>query len=243
MNYKYYKRKGKKIYRRMKKTLGNLFERLVPTTSVPPINKSSLRKGGRRRGEREGLTKNNEAFANFAIKVNHNKSGWQNKVISVMQSCPGAQFNMDEKGILEVSGICDPYQVLRKTGPQSSRIELRRFQFGQCSSKLFFIPENNNNNNNKKEKKKKESLADKKEELFPHHNKQDDEGTIVPALPLLQQQVSPYNNYYKIPFPSRFNYYPTNSYNNLPLMYNPNPNGLGGDTQLVLNFIGVLGVT
>ncbi|CAA0811970.1 Unknown protein [Striga hermonthica] len=141
-----------------------------------------------------------------------------------MQSCPGAKFNMDEKGIVEVSGICDPYEVWRKIG-QSSRIEPVRFQYGQCSSNLFFVPENNT----KKEKKKeKESLA-----VAPQINDhKQDEGTIAHA-PSLQQPIIPYNNYNSIPLPSPFNYYNNNRYydyiyNHLPFMYNLNPNGLGG---------------
>lgn len=55
--------------------------------------------------------------------------------------CIGARFKMDQNGVVEVSGIAHPNQLLKKIG-KASRLELHWFQFGECSSNLF-MPETN----------------------------------------------------------------------------------------------------
>ncbi|KAK4417994.1 hypothetical protein Salat_2212100 [Sesamum alatum] len=73
------------------------------------------------------------------IKVNPSKPGWQKAVLAILRNCKGARFKMDQDGVVELSGIADPNQLLKKIS-KSSRVELHWFQFGQCSSNLF-MPE------------------------------------------------------------------------------------------------------
>ncbi|KAK4406877.1 hypothetical protein Sango_0268700 [Sesamum angolense] len=81
------------------------------------------------------------SFMTCIIKVDASKPGWQKAVLALLRNCKDARFKMDQNGVVEVSGIADPNQLLKKIG-KASRLELHWFQFGQCSSNLF-MPETN----------------------------------------------------------------------------------------------------
>ncbi|KAL6500204.1 hypothetical protein OROHE_025570 [Orobanche hederae] len=144
---------------------GKLFERITgffrmlfpPTATAAPIQLQG--------GQRE----DDLSFMTLVFKVNPIKAGWHKAIISLLKRCKGARFKMDQEGVVEVSGMSNPYKVLKKIG-ESSRLEIQWYQFGECSSNLFmpeskkvdadaekkpnncnphpYYSDNNNNNNN-----------------------------------------------------------------------------------------------
>ncbi|KAL6515879.1 hypothetical protein OROGR_019184 [Orobanche gracilis] len=148
------------MYKKVKVTKkikpGKLFERITGFFRMlfPPTAKAAA----------APIQQDDLSFMTFVIKVNSNKAGWHKAIISLLKKCKGARFKMDQEGVVEVSGMSNPYKLLKKIG-ESSRLELHWYQFGECSSNLF-MPEskkvdadakknnphpyysNNNNNNN-----------------------------------------------------------------------------------------------
>ncbi|KAL7123449.1 hypothetical protein ACP275_01G105400 [Erythranthe tilingii] len=99
------------------------------------------------------------SFMTFIVKVDTSKE-WERKVSKLIKSCKGPRFKMDREGVVELSGIGYPDQVLKKIGKSRRKVELLWFQFGECSANLFMpetrknpiqekpVDSNNNNNNN-----------------------------------------------------------------------------------------------
>ncbi|KAL3652975.1 hypothetical protein CASFOL_002656 [Castilleja foliolosa] len=87
-------------------------------------------------GDGGGLKDEELAFTTFIIKVNTSKPGWQKGIIKLLKNCKGARFKMDGGGVVEVSGISRPMNLMKKIG-KSGKAELQWIQYGQCCANLF----------------------------------------------------------------------------------------------------------
>ncbi|KAG8387387.1 hypothetical protein BUALT_Bualt02G0016000 [Buddleja alternifolia] len=81
---------------------------------------------------RQPLRDEDLAFMTCVIKVDTSKAGWRKAVSSVLRTCRGTRFKMDENGVAEVSGIADPNKLLKKLG-RSRRVEV------QCAMNALFV--------------------------------------------------------------------------------------------------------
>ncbi|KAL6561951.1 hypothetical protein OROGR_002958 [Orobanche gracilis] len=160
---------------------GKLFERITgffrmlfpPTAPPPPPPAAPIQ--------------DDLSFMTFVIKVNSNKAGWHKAIISLLRKCKGARFKMDQEGVVEVSGMSNPYKLLKKIG-ESSRLELHWYQFGECSSNLF-MPES----------KKVDADAKKKPNNFnphPYYSNNNNNNSLV-YLPMYNN--GDYGYHYQLP--------------------------------------------
>lgn len=81
------------------------------------------------------------SFMSCKLRVDTRSSGWQRTVRKVLSGIRGVyNFKMDVDGLVQVSGMIDPYVLLNKIGKAGNRAELVWLQYGDCSSYLDMPP-------------------------------------------------------------------------------------------------------
>lgn len=72
--------------------------------------------------------------------MNTNHPKWQKTLRKILDCIKVYRFNMDEYGVVLVSGRTNPYVLLNKIGKAGNRAELVLLQSGECSGCLNMPP-------------------------------------------------------------------------------------------------------